>query len=86
MTLEQIFIAVTKELVFARGKFPNNKHLLHAFQEEAGEVTREFLENQYGKGTNEQVIKELIQTMAMACRLIQEGDPDLDQFIPCGGK
>lgn len=37
-------LAIRAELVKARAKFPSNRMLLHAFQEEAGEVTRAFLQ------------------------------------------
>ena len=72
---------VRQELDGARSKFPDDEKLLHAMQEEAGEVTREFLQEHYGKGSNQQVYKELIQTIAMCVRLIQEGDPEFN-FIP----
>lgn len=76
LTLERIFYCVTAELEGARRKFPSNKHMLAALQEEAGEITREVLQLQYGKGSNAKIFKECVQTMAMCIRLIQEGDPE----------
>jgi NTP pyrophosphatase (non-canonical NTP hydrolase) len=80
MSSERIFAMVEAELHSARTKFPDTKHLLHAFTEEAGEVTRAFLQLHYHKGSREDVLKELIQTIAMAMRLLQEGDPDFPGF------
>jgi len=78
LTLDRIFDCVKSEVQGARNKFPENEKMLAAFNEEAGEVTREFLQNHYGKGSNAQIFKECIQTMAMCVRLIQEGDPDFN--------
>lgn len=76
MQIHQIMFCVQAELVKARKAFPSNKHLLHAFTEEAGEVTKAFLDSNQGKATDYEILKELIQTIAMAVRLLQEGDPD----------
>lgn len=76
MTFDEIIAAVETELKFARDKFPSNKHLLHAFTEEAGEVTKAFLDNAVGKCESSHIRKELVQAIAMAVRLLQEGDPD----------
>ena len=77
MSIEEIIGDAQEEVVSARRKFPSNKHLLHAFQEEAGEVTKAYLDCSQNKGTPQQIRTELIQTIAMAIRLIQEGDADL---------
>ena len=82
MTLDQIMFCVRNELTVARSKFPDNKHLLHAFTEEAGEVTKAFLDSNQGKCTDEEILKELIQVIAMAVRLFQEGDPDFPALKP----
>ncbi len=82
MHLQAIFALVELELQKARSKFPSNKHLLHAFTEEAGEVTKAFLDMNQGKAEERQVLKELIQTIAMAVRLMQEGDPDFPGLPP----
>lgn len=74
--------AVESELRFARRKFPAPKQLLHAFTEEAGEVTKAFLDLQAGKGKAESVTDELIQAIAMAVRLLQEGDPEFPEYKP----
>lgn len=71
----RIFDMVRAELGRARQKFPNTKHLLHAFTEEAGEVIKAFLDLHYKGGADERV-KEIVQTIAMGVRLIVEGDPD----------
>jgi len=78
LSLERIMYCVESEILGAREKFPSNKHMLAAFSEEAGEVAREMLQNEYGKGSRAKVFKELVQTMAMAVRLIQEGDQDFE--------
>ena len=83
MSMEKIVYCVGMELNRARKKFPNNEDMLHAFVEEAGEVTREFLHHKWEKGSNFKCYKELIQTIAMAVRLIQEGDPNFP-YEPSG--
>ena len=70
MTLDQIKFVVEAELQKARMKFPSNKHLLHAFTEEAGEVTKAFLDSNQGKSGEYDIIKELIQTITIAVRLL----------------
>jgi len=82
MKIHQIMFCVEAELVKARRSFPSNKHLLHAFVEEAGEVTKAFLDSNQGKADERQILKELIQTIAMAVRLMQEGDPDFPELKP----
>jgi hypothetical protein len=79
---DQILLCVEQELVKARAKFPSNKHLLHAFQEEAGEVTKAFLDSNQGKADDYAILKELIQTITVGMRLIQEGDPDFPALKP----
>lgn len=76
MQFSAIMQMVEKELGKARQKFPSNKHLLHAFAEEAGEVTKAFLDRDQGKCDEYQVVKELVQTITVAVRLLQEGDQD----------
>jgi hypothetical protein len=73
---------VREELKKARAAFPSNKQLLHAFVEEAGEVTKAFLDMQQKKGDSAQTRKELIQAAAMAMRLLEEGDPEFPEFTP----
>lgn len=73
------------ELAKARMKFNSNKQMLHAFVEEAGEVTKAFLDMQQGKCKPEDVRKELIQAAAMAFRLLEEGDPEFPEYVGLGG-
>lgn len=82
MQLQAIFLLVSQEVAKARAKFPSNRHLLHAFVEEAGEVTKAFLDSEQGKADEAAILKELIQTIAMAVRLMQEGDPDFKALTP----
>lgn len=77
-----IIQALDAELIAARKKFPSNKQLLHAFNEESGEVTKALLDLQQGKATADDVRKELIQVMSMCTRLLQEGDPEFPEFTP----
>ena len=74
--IHTIFDDVVFELIKARKKFPGTEDLLHAFTEEAGEVTKGFLHLKHEKGSPKEVYGELIQTIAMAVRLIEEGDPN----------
>lgn len=71
---------VRAELVRARSLFPSNKQMLHAFTEEAGEVTKAFLDLQQGKCTAADVRREIVQAAAMAFRLLEEGDPEFIEF------
>lgn len=82
MELDQIMFCVKQELVKARRKFPSNNHLLHAFAEEAGEVTKAFLDSNQGKSDDVHMLKEIIQTITVGVRLIQEGDPDFPALKP----
>ncbi len=84
MTMKLTEALVRAELVQARRKFSSTKQLLHAFTEEAGEVTKAFLDLQQGKNTKEHVIRELVQAAAMAFRLLEEGDPEFPEFEPLG--
>ena len=81
ITIDGIIELVESELRKARAKFPSNNDLLHAFTEEAGEVTREFLHLKYHNGSRNAVEKELVQVMVMAIRLLQEGDPNFPMFL-----
>jgi NTP pyrophosphatase (non-canonical NTP hydrolase) len=49
--------------------------LTTAFAEEAGEVIKAILDHRAGKGPLSDVKKEIVQTMAMCVRLLDEGDP-----------
>jgi hypothetical protein len=76
LCVDNIFRDTVAELVRAQKKFPATKHLLHAFVEEAGEVTKAYLDFHYKPDREDERYKELIQTMAMAMRLLLDGDPD----------
>lgn len=68
---------VQEELVRARAKFPDPDHLTLALAEEAGEVVKAVLDLRFGKpgATREALHAEIIQTIAMCVRLLEEGDP-----------
>jgi len=78
--IRDILESVETELAQARAKFPGNRQLLHAFTEEAGEVTKAFLDLQQGKASTEDVRKELIQSICVAVRLLQEGDDEFPEY------
>ena len=66
---------VMEELIRARAKFPSPDHLTLAMAEESGEVVKAMLDLRAGKGTKAELHAEIIQTMAMCVRLLEEGDP-----------
>ena len=66
---------VQAELARARAKFPSPDHLTLALAEESGEVVKAMLDLRAGKGTLQELHAEIIQTMAMCVRLLEEGDP-----------
>lgn len=68
-TLEQL----SEEVCRARGKFPDNKHLLAALMEEVGELAKDLLENKEGFRI------EAIQVACVALRIAEEGDGDFQQ-------
>lgn len=65
---------VVAELKRARAKFPENKHQLAAFSEEAGELAQALLQCNYGGKTHAAVWCEAVQACAMAVRVGTEGD------------
>ncbi len=67
---------VRNELARARAKFPSNKHIGHAFTEEAGEVIKALMEHNYGKGSALDVYKECVQAAVMAQRIAEDADAD----------
>ena len=75
-----IFKEVEDELMKVRNKFPSNKYMLTAFNEEVGELNQAFMEHSRGHPAfvNESIRNEAIQVICMAVRLITEGD---DNFI-----
>lgn len=66
---------VNAELERARKKFPNPDFLVTAFSEESGELVKSVLDHMFGKSTKDEVYAEAIQVIAMAVRIIEEGDP-----------
>ena len=68
---------VVEELARARAKFPTAEHRTLALMEEAGEVVKAALDlhNRKPGATRAALNKEIIQTMAMCVRLLEEGDP-----------
>jgi NTP pyrophosphatase (non-canonical NTP hydrolase) len=66
-----------EELGRARAKFPTSAHRTLALMEEAGEVVKAALDlhNRKPGATLEALHTEIIQTMAMCVRLLEEGDP-----------
>lgn len=66
---------VNDELVRARAKFPKPDYLITAFSEESGELVKSVLDHLFEKATKDEVYAEAIQVIAMAVRLIEEGDP-----------
>lgn len=77
IALGQTVADVINEVIRAKKKFPNSRHLLAALTEEVGEVAQAMLEKEYEpeKGvTQEDIVKECTQIAAVAIRLILEGD------------
>lgn len=72
--LYSLFNSVEGEVLSAMQKFPSNKHLGLAFAEEAGELVKAVLDFEQKGGDKAQIRKEAIQAMAMAARLLLEGD------------
>lgn len=66
---------VKEELVRARARYPNPNLLTTAMAEESGEAIKAILDHMSHKGCLTQVKHELIQTIAMCVRLLEEGDP-----------
>lgn len=75
----RLFIDLCKEVDRARSKFPANKHLNVALQEEVGELAEAQL-----KGDKDRIRKEAIQVIATVIRIIEEGDKDLEERLQGG--
>ena len=65
---------IAEEVVRARAKFPDNRHLLAALTEEVGELAQAILQ----KKPREEVQKEARQVACVAIRIIEEGDSAFD--------
>lgn len=64
------------ELVRAREKFPDNRHLVAALMEECGELAQELLQN----GNTADARKEAIQVACVALRIATETSPEFEQL------
>jgi NTP pyrophosphatase (non-canonical NTP hydrolase) len=71
----QLVEEIDAELAKARKKFPSPEASMCALTEEVGELAKAMLDE-----SRERVRKEAIQVIAMAVRIIQEGDPTLDGY------
>jgi hypothetical protein len=69
-TTRELLDATEREIARARQKFPGNRFLLAALQEEVGELARELLQKK-GPG---RIIAEAIQVAGLAIRIAEEGD------------
>jgi hypothetical protein len=70
---------ITDEVDAAREKFPGKTHMLAALVEEVGELAQAMMEHDRQQGTSvQEVLREAIQTAAMAVRVAAEGD---DNFL-----
>ena len=87
-----IFIMIRDELKAAREKFPETTHMLAALMEEVGELSQAMMEHDRSQGTTvQEVLREAIQTAAMAIRIAAEGDnnflyefPVIEDELPRG--
>lgn len=77
---------VMAEVDRARALFPESEHRTLALSEEAGEVVKAVLDLRNGKAGASwaKVETEIIQTMAMCVRLLEEGDPTVLPVVPDG--
>ena len=75
-SIQEFLNDVSREVARARELFPGNDKQLHAFTEEAGEVTKAMLDQYYGgKGVDDvKIYRECVRAAAMACRVATEGD------------
>lgn len=71
---ESMIADIRSELMRARIKFVGNNHQLTAFNEEAGELNKAMLENNYAGVPCRDVYMEAVQAAAMAIRVATEGD------------
>jgi ADP-heptose:LPS heptosyltransferase len=71
-SLSTLYSSVTREVVRAKHLHPGNKNRTLAFVEESGELVRACLNKDA-----DDIEEECIQTMAMAIRLLIEGDSSI---------
>lgn len=79
--LNTIYDEVTSELFAARQKFPSSNCCVAALMEEVGELTQAVLKVAAGKWPAERIREEGIQVMAMALRIMTEGDPSITNYV-----
>jgi len=65
--------AIRDELVRARTKFPQNRHLTAALTEEVGELAQALLQ-----GRKHDARMEAVQVATVAIRIATEGDADFE--------
>lgn len=72
---DELFINMVRdELSSARKLWPNTQDLVLAMAEEAGETVQAVLSHKHQGGDAHAILKEAVQTAAMAVRLATEGD------------
>ncbi len=64
---------VAQEIIFARKKYPETKHGVAVFLEEAGELAKSLLDYEDDLSPKEEVWLEAVQSSAMAMRIGTEG-------------
>jgi len=72
----ETLISLSYEVESARSKFPGNRHLLAALQEEIGELAEAYLK----KKPVSEVRSEAIQVACVALRIYEEGDSAFDDW------
>ena len=78
-----VFIMIRDELAAARKAFPGTVHMLPALTEEVGELAKALMEHDRQQGTSvQEVLREAIQTAAMAVRIAVEGDSNFLYEFP----
>lgn len=84
---KKIWEDVLIELKRAREKWPKNKNQLHAVTEEFGEFHKAMMDQIYGNtvSTDEDIMKEGIQTIVTVLRVLTEGDIDFPYKPPQKG-
>lgn len=75
---EETFVLLRAEMHRARVKFPSNRFLLAALQEEVGELASALLQEE-GMA---RIVREAIQCAVVAIRIAEEGDRIFDLITP----
>ncbi len=74
--------AIGAEVVKARLKFPGREHLMLALAEEHGELAKAILQRE----GRDKIEREALQVIAVAIRIIEEGDPVEDRITDAQAK